>query len=80
MSVDEIRMIQGEFMFVRNGQAEKLVHQELQSVLLSNAESHLLGKITPEQHEAVYLECLEIEQAARVVTCPVQAGVSIRRG
>jgi len=71
MQVDEIRMIQGEFVFVRNGQAEPLIYQELQSVLLANAESHLLGKITPEQHEEAYLRCLEIEQAARAVACTV---------
>jgi len=77
MQIDEIRMVQGEFMFVRNGQADPLICQELQSVLLANAESHLLGKITPEQHEEIYLHCLEIEQAARVVVCPAQTGVSI---
>lgn len=82
MAVDEIRMIKGDYVFVRDGQSSPLVYQGLQPVLLKNAESFLLGEITPEQHETVYLRCLEIEQVARSkVACGLNhESMSISRG
>lgn len=68
MQVDEIRESANgiDFVFVRNGQVEPLIYQELQSVLRANFDRfYLQNKITPQQHEAVYQCCLKIEQVAR---------------
>ena len=66
--MDEIREASNgiDFVFVRNGQIEPLIHQELQPILRANFDRfYLHSQITPQQHETVYQRCLEVEQAAR---------------
>ena len=65
--VNEIRMEKGDFVFVRKGKSEPLIYQDLQLILLRNAERFVLGEISAEQHEMVYSRCLEIEQTGRSI-------------
>ena len=65
-SVDEIRLEQGNFVFVRKGGIEPLITQWLPVRLLANMEDLILGRITPVAYEQNYLDCLAIEQGARI--------------
>lgn len=62
----EIRMNKGEFMYRdRCGTESPLICPHLAPVLLLNLERFMLGEITAERHEEVYLACLEEEESMR---------------
>ena len=66
-SVDEIRLEQGDFVFVRKGSIEPLSNQELHGLLLVNMENLIDGRVSAVVYEELYLQYLAIEQRARDV-------------